>query len=125
MATKIRKRTSVRQQIRFKRKKRIRSILEGTSERPRLAVFRSNKHLYAQLIDDQSGSTLVSASTQESEFRADHGASVDGAKLVGSTIAKRALTKSIKNIVFDRSGYLYHGRVKALADAARESGLQF
>ena len=125
MATKIRRTTSNKQKIRFKRKKRIRSNLSGTPERPRLAVFRSNTHLYVQLIDDVKGHTLVAASTNEEELRDKYGGSVEGAKKLGALVAKRAQAKSIAKIVFDRSGYLYHGRVKALADAAREGGLQF
>jgi large subunit ribosomal protein L18 len=127
MGTKIGARTSQKQVIRFKRKKKIRSRIEGTSERPRLAVFRSNKHLYVQLVDDLKGHTLVAASTNEQELRAkeDLGATIGGAKTVGGLVAKRALAKNISQIVFDRSGYLYHGKIKALADAAREAGLKF
>lgn len=125
MATKIRKRTSQKQIIRFKRKKRIRSRLEGIQVKPRLAVFRSNRHLYVQLVDDVKGQTLVSASTQDEDLKTDSGASIDGAKALGELVAKRALAKKIDQVVFDRSGYLYHGRIKALADAAREGGLKF
>ncbi len=123
MSTKIRLHTSQKQVIRFKRKRRIRARVDGTSERPRFAVFRSNRHIYAQLIDDVKGHTLVSASTLEEELKA-HG-SIVGAKVLGGVIAKRALAKNVSQVVFDRSGYLYHGQIKALADAARESGLQF
>lgn len=125
MSTKIRLMTSSKQKIRFKRKTRIRAKLEGSTERPRLSVFRSNKHLYVQLVDDQKGHTLVAASTQEEDLREKLGASIDGAKTLGSLVAKRALAKNISKVVFDRSGYLYHGKIKALADAAREAGLQF
>jgi large subunit ribosomal protein L18 len=125
MATKIRNRTAKKQQIRFKRKKRIRANLEGSMERPRMAVFRSNQHLYVQLIDDVKGHTLVAASTLEEELREKLGGSVEGAKTLGNLIAKRAMAKNISQVVFDRGGYLYHGRIKALADAAREGGLKF
>jgi large subunit ribosomal protein L18 len=125
MATKIRQNTAQKQAIRFKRKKRIRARVEGTQERPRLSVFRSNRHFYAQLIDDVKGTTLVAASTLEEDLRDKVGGTIDGAKTLGNLVAKRALAKSITQVVFDRSGYLYHGRVKALADAAREGGLKF
>jgi len=125
MATKIRQNTAQKQVIRFKRKLRIRSRVEGTSERPRLSVFRSNKHVYVQLVDDLKGQTLVAASTNEEELREKTGATIEGAKTLGNLVAKRALAKNISQVVFDRSGYLYHGRVKALADAAREGGLKF
>jgi large subunit ribosomal protein L18 len=125
MATKIRRQTSQKQQIRFKRKKRIRARVEGTPERPRLSVFRSNQHIYVQLVDDIKGHTLVAASTGEEELKAKYGGSVEGAKTIGTLVAKRALAKNISKVVFDRSGYLYHGRIKALADAAREAGLKF
>jgi large subunit ribosomal protein L18 len=123
MATKIRKSTSEKKQVRFKRKRRIRSRLSGSAEAPRLCVFRSNKHLYVQLIDDEKQHTLVSASSMEK------GSTIactrEGAKIMGALIAKRALEKGVSRVVFDRGGYLYHGRVKALADSARESGLKF
>jgi len=125
MATKIRRNTSAKQTIRYKRKKRIRSILSGTPERPRMAVFRSNQHMYAQLVDDNKGHTLVAASTLDEELRGKVSDTIDGAKTLGNLLAKRALAKNISLIVFDRSGYLYHGRIKALADAAREGGLKF
>ena len=125
MATKVRRFTSSKVQIRFKRKKRIRASLEGTAERPRLAIFRSNQHFYAQLIDDVKGITLAAASTQEKDLRDKLGGTIEGAKTVGNLIAKRAMAKNISSVVFDRSGYLYHGRVQALADAAREAGLKF
>ena len=125
MATKIRRRTNPKQAVRFKRKRRIRGTLEGTAARPRLSVFRSNANLYAQLVDDEKGHTLVAASTLEEDLKDKAGPTIDGAKLLGNLVAKRALAKNISHIVFDRSGYLYHGRIKALADAARESGLKF
>jgi len=125
MATKIRNRTSTKQQIRFKRKTRIRAKIEGTGKLPRLSVFRSNAGIYVQLIDDIKGVTLAAASTKDEGLSAKSKGGIDGAKAVGQLIAKKALSKSISNIVFDRSGYLYHGRIKALADAAREAGLKF
>jgi len=125
MATKIRLGTSPKQVIRFKRKRRIRSRVEGTLDRPRLSVFRSNKHIYVQLVDDVKGHTLVAASSGEEELRTKVSGSIEGAKTLGNLVAKRALAKNITQVVFDRSGYLYHGRVKALADAAREGGLKF
>ncbi|HAR43851.1 MAG TPA: 50S ribosomal protein L18 [Bdellovibrionales bacterium] len=125
MATKIRQKTSNKQVVRFKRKLRIRSRVEGNSERPRLSVFRSNQNIYVQLVDDAKGHTLVAASTLEEELKGKVASSIAGAKQLGNLIAKRALAKNISQIVFDRSGYLYHGRIKALADAAREGGLKF
>ena len=125
MSTKVGVHTSQKQITRFKRKRRIRARIEGSVERPRLAVFRSNKHLYVQLVDDVKGHTLVAASTNETDLREKFGASIDGAKTLGNLVAKRALAKNISQVVFDRSGYLYHGRIKALADAAREGGLKF
>ncbi len=125
MATKIRQKTNPKQVIRFKRKRRIRASLEGSNEKPRLSVFRSNRHLYVQLVDDLKGHTLVAASTLEEELKDKLGGSIEGAKTLGNLLAKRALAKNITQIVFDRSGYLYHGRIKALADAAREGGLKF
>ena len=110
-------------QVRKKRHARVRSKITGTAERPRLNVFRSNKHLYAQLIDDTAGVTLVSASTMEKDF--DGTGNLESATAIGETIAKRASENNIKCVVFDRGGYLYHGRVKAIAEAARENGLEF
>lgn len=101
---------------------RLRKKLSGTTERPRLAVFRSVKHIYAQIIDDSNGTTLVAASSQEKEINSGN---VDGAKAVGSALAKRATAKGIKQVVFDRGGFRYHGRVQSLAEAAREAGLEF
>lgn len=111
-------------QVRKRRHVRVRTKITGTTERPRLNVFRSNKHLYAQLIDDTQGITIVSASSMDKDFTGTAG-NVEAAKLIGETIAKRATEKNIKSVVFDRGGYLYHGRVKALAEAARENGLEF
>lgn len=111
-------------QVRKKRHARVRSKITGTAERPRLNVFRSNKNIYAQIIDDVAGVTLVSASSQEKSFEG-AGNNVEAAIKVGEAIAKRAAEKNITAIVFDRGGYLYHGRVKALAEAARENGLEF
>jgi large subunit ribosomal protein L18 len=125
MATKIRRTTSQKQIVRFKRKRRILSRMEGTQERPRMSVFRSNKHFYVQLIDDVKGHTLVSACTLEEELKEKVGSNIEGVKQLGNLVAKRALAKNISKVVFDRSGYLYHGRVKAIADAAREGGLKF
>ena len=102
---------------------RIRRRVKGTTERPRLAVFRSVKHIYAQVIDDLTGHTLVAASSNEKS--AANGGNVAGAQTVGKTVAERAKDKGIKSVVFDRGGYLYHGRVKALAEAARAAGLEF
>ena len=112
---------------RLKRKKRVRSRVRGTSERPRLNVFRSLQHLYAQAIVDTSGVTLVSASTISPELKGSlrHSGNVEAAKKVGELFAKKCLEKGIQKVVFDRNGYLYHGRVKAFAEAARASGLVF
>lgn len=107
---------------RKKRHLRIRKIVKGTAERPRLSVYRSNKAIYVQLIDDVAQKTLLSARSQELGLT---GANIETASAVGKLIAEKALEKGINNIVFDRSGYLYHGKVKALAEAAREAGLQF
>jgi large subunit ribosomal protein L18 len=102
-----------------------RNIKRAAGSRARLSVFRSSKHIYAQLIDDANGRTLVSASSLEREMRGKTGANIEAARAVGKRIADRASAKGIKDVVFDRGGYLYHGRVKALADAAREGGLNF
>jgi len=112
---------------RQKRKKRVRSRIQGTLDRPRLNVFRSLKHIYAQAIVDSTGQTLVSASSLSPELQGNFKApgNVEAAKKVGELIAKKCLEKGIKKVVFDRGGYLYHGRVKALAEAARASGLGF
>ncbi len=110
--------------IRLRVHKRIRSRVSGTQERPRLAVFRSVKHIYAQVIDDTKGHTVAAASSNE-KSGSKNGGNVAGAKEIGKLVAERAKDKGIKAVVFDRGGYLYHGRVKALADAAREAGLEF
>jgi large subunit ribosomal protein L18 len=111
-------------EIRARIHKRIRRKLAGTSERPRLAVFRSVAHIYAQVIDDAAGRTLVAASSVDKGART-NGGNVAAAKAIGKTVAERAKEKGIVKVVFDRGGYQYHGRVKALADAAREAGLEF
>lgn len=109
---------------RLKRHKRVRSKISGTSERPRLAVYRSNKNISAQIIDDTKGITLVSASTLEAGFEG-IGSNKEAAKKVGKAIAEKALAKGIETVVFDRGGYIYHGRVSELAEGAREGGLKF
>jgi large subunit ribosomal protein L18 len=109
---------------RMKRHARVRSKISGTAERPRLSVFRSENHIYAQIIDDVAGNTLVSASTVEKSFEG-LGSNVKAAKKIGATVAERALKKGIEEVVFDRGGYIYHGRVQALAEGAREAGLKF
>jgi large subunit ribosomal protein L18 len=109
---------------RKKRHRRVRNKISGTKERPRLNVFRSEKHIYAQVIDDVKGVTLCSASSIEKEFDGS-GSNKEAAKKVGKTVAERAIEKGIKTVVFDRGGYIYHGRVKELAQAAREGGLNF
>lgn len=111
-------------QVRKKRHARVRAKVSGTTQRPRLNVYRSNKHIYAQVIDDIQGVTLVSASTMETGFEG-IASNIEAAKKVGESIAKKAADKNIKAVVFDRGGYLYHGRVQALAEAARENGLEF
>ena len=116
-----------RSKVRAKKHMRIRNRFSGTAERPRLAVFRSNNHVYAQVIDDVAGKTLVSASTLEKDIKAElkNTDDIEAATKIGDVVAKRALEKGIKAVVFDRGGYIYHGKVKALADAAREAGLEF
>lgn len=114
-----------RNEMRKIRHTRIRENLSGTSERPRLCVFRSNANIEAQIIDDVKGVTLVSASSLEKELNLKNGGNIEAAKVIGTEIAKRAKKAKIKAVVFDRGGYLYHGRVKALAEAAREGGLEF
>jgi large subunit ribosomal protein L18 len=113
-----------RAQIRARVHKRIRRRVAGTTERPRLAVFRSVSHIYAQVIDDLQGHTLAAAASTEKDWKA-KGGNVEGAKAIGKAIAQRAKEKGVTKVVFDRGGFLYHGRVKALADAAREAGLEF
>ncbi len=110
--------------IRVRIHRRIRGRVAGDAERPRLTVFRSLNHIYAQVVDDQQGHTLVAASSIEKDLRG-KGGNVEGAKLIGAKVAERAKEKGINKVVFDRGGYLYHGRVKALADAARQAGLEF
>ncbi|KGF09283.1 50S ribosomal protein L18 [Clostridiales bacterium S5-A14a] len=110
---------------RVKRHLRVRKNLIGTPEKPRLCVFRSNKNISAQIIDDVNGNTLVSASTLEKDLKGENGGNKEAAKKVGELIAKRALDKGIENVAFDRGGFLYHGRVKELAEGAREAGLKF
>jgi large subunit ribosomal protein L18 len=114
-------------EVRLRIHQRIRKKLDGTESRPRLCVFRSNKHIYAQIVDDAKGTTLTAASTLDADAKAQvkNGGNVAAAKAVGAMVAKRALEKGIQSVLFDRGGYIYHGRVKALADAAREAGLKF
>jgi large subunit ribosomal protein L18 len=116
-----------RQELRQRRHRRVRKRVSGTPERPRLAVFRSLNHIYAQVIDDTAGATLAAASTLDPTLRTSlkSGGDVEAAKAVGKLIAERAREKGVEKVVFDRGGYLYHGRIKALADAARAAGLQF
>ncbi len=116
-----------RQKNRVKKHKRIRNRFSGTPQRPRLAVFRSNQHMYAQIIDDTAGNTLAAASTVEKDIREqlEKTNNVDAAAYLGTVIAKRAIEKGINTVVFDRGGYIYHGKVAALAGAAREAGLEF
>ena len=117
MATKLER----RQKIRYSIRKRV----VGTAQKPRMSVFRSNADIYVQLIDDLNGQTLAAASSKEKAIAAQKGTKVEKSKLVGEAIAKKALELGIKNVTFDRGGYLYHGRVKSVADGAREGGLQF
>ena len=117
MDTKVLRRQKIRHRIRHK--------IAGTGEKPRLSVFRSNTEIYVQLIDDVSGKTLVSASSQDKDLKAQKITKLEKSKLVGAAIARKATDLGVSKVVFDRSGYLYHGRVKALADGAREGGLQF
>jgi large subunit ribosomal protein L18 len=117
-----------RAESRQRRKKRVRRRLQGTSERPRLSVFRSAKHIYAQVIDDTTARTLLAVSSLSKEVKPQlqgKGGNKEGAAIIGGSIAKRALEQGIKKVVFDRSGFLYHGRIKALAEAARQNGLEF
>ena len=116
-----------RQEVRVKKHRRMRNRLSGTTQKPRLAVFRSNNHMYAQIIDDTVGNTLVAASTLEKEVKAEleKTNNVDAAAYLGTVIAKRAIEKGIKTVVFDRGGFIYQGKIAALADAAREAGLEF
>ena len=117
------KRPNTRAQ-RMKRHSRVRGKISGTAERPRLSVFRSENNIYAQVIDDVAGNTLVSASTVEKGFEG-NGGNIEAAKKIGALVAERAIQKGIEEVVFDRGGYIYHGRVQALAEGAREAGLKF
>lgn len=110
---------------RKRRHARVRAKISGTPECPRLCVYRSNKHISAQVIDDVNGVTLVSATTQERSFEGANGSNKEAARIIGETVAKRAIEKGIETVVFDRGGYLYHGRVSELADGARKVGLRF
>ena len=114
-----------RNDVRKARHARVREKISGTASVPRLNVFRSNSNIFAQIIDDEKGITLVSASSIDKELKLENGSNIEAAKKVGELVAKRALALSIKAVVFDRGGYLYHGRVKALAEGAREAGLEF
>ena len=119
--------TNPRLKARLRRKVAIRKRLSGTTARPRLTVFRSTKHIYAQVIDDENGVTLCAASTQSPELKAHEGyrGNIEAAKAVGALVAEKAKAANVTQVVFDRNGYLFHGRVKALADAARAGGLEF
>ena len=119
--------TNIRQQARVKRKKRIRKKINGTTQRPRLSVFRSARHIYAQVVDDTAGNTLAAASTMDKEAQtgSKFENKVEAAKFVGKLVGERALGKGIKEVVFDRNGFLYHGRIKSLSEGAREAGLVF
>ena len=114
-------------EIRKRKHLRVRKSVSGTTERPRLCVYRSNSHIYAQIIDDEAGVTLVSASSLDKDIKGEisNGSNIEAASAVGKLVAERAAAKEIKDVVFDRGGYLYHGRVQALAEAAREAGLNF
>ena len=115
-----------RADVRAKKHRRMRHHIAGTAERPRLAVFRSNKHMYAQIIDDTKGHTICAASTLDKDAKdLEYTDNVEAAAFVGTSIAKKALEKGVKEVVFDRGGFIYHGKVKALAEAAREAGLEF
>jgi large subunit ribosomal protein L18 len=118
-----------REEARKKRHYKLRRYLSGTPERPRLAVFRSNKHIYAQIIDDTAGNSIAAASTMEKALvksaKLKSTSNIEAAKAVGTAVAKKAIEKGVSSVVFDRGGYLYHGKVQALADAAREAGLEF
>ena len=120
-------RKEARSKVRVKKHNRIRNRFAGTAERPRLALFRSNNHMYVQIIDDDAQNTLVSASTLQKDVKAElqKTNNVEAASYLGTVIAKKALEKGITTVVFDRGGFIYHGKVKALADAAREAGLEF
>ncbi|MBW2441842.1 MAG: 50S ribosomal protein L18 [Deltaproteobacteria bacterium] len=119
--------TNIRQAARLKRKKRIRKKISGTPQRPRLSVFRSSRHIYAQIVDDTSGHTLAAASTLDKEAQGGpkFENKVEAAKFVGKLVGERAIGKGIKDVIFDRNGFLYHGRIKSLSEGAREAGLIF
>ena len=110
---------------RQRRKVRVRKKVRGTDQRPRICVFRSNKHIYAQLIDDNNGTTIAAASSRQKDITAQKAPKIDKSKMVGEALAKKAVELGVKKVVFDRSGYIYHGRVKAVAEGAREAGLEF
>lgn len=114
-----------KEQARQRRHLRIRRKVVGTPERPRLNVFRSSRHIYAQVIDDLNGRTIISASSLDPELGLEEGGNVEAAKQVGGLLGRRATARGVKRVVFDRGGFIYHGRVRALADAAREAGLEF
>jgi large subunit ribosomal protein L18 len=118
-------RKGIKNKARQKRHLRVRRLVSGTAARPRLNVFRSLSHIYAQVIDDVTGTTLVAASTMDKDLGVTYGGNTEAAKAVGAAVAARALAKGINKVVFDRGGYIYHGRVAALAQAAREAGLEF
>jgi large subunit ribosomal protein L18 len=118
-------RKGIKNKARQKRHLRVRKLVSGTAARPRLNVFRSLSHIYAQVIDDVTGTTLVAASTMDKDLSVTYGGNIEAAKVVGAAVAERALAKGINKVVFDRGGYIYHGRVAALAQAAREAGLEF
>lgn len=111
--------------VRVNKHRKIRNKISGTSERPRLSVFRSNNHIYAQVIDDVKGNTIVAASTMDKDIKVEKTNNTDAAAVVGESVAKKAIEKGIESVVFDRGGHIYHGKIKALADAAREAGLKF
>ncbi len=119
--------TPNRYQLRERRRRRVRGKVSGTTQRPRLAVFRSEHHIYAQVIDDTQGRTLAAASSLDGTLKSDvkYGGNIDAAKRVGQLVAERAKEQGVNTVVFDRGGFIYHGRVAALADAAREAGLEF
>ena len=119
------KQTKLKNKRRARRRKRVSKKVRGTSVQPRLTVFRSNKNIYAQIIDDMTGKTLASASSRDSDLNVSKGGNRSAAEAVGSAIAEKAVAKGVKKVAFDRNGYLYHGRVQGLADAARKSGLEF
>ena len=125
ISLKHRKHTSARTASRLRRQVRGRKRVAGTAERPRLAIFRSVAHIYAQVIDDAAGKTVAAASTLDKDLKGKTGATKDGAAAVGKAVAERAKKAGVSQVVFDRGGFLFHGRVKALADAAREGGLEF